>query len=377
MSNQASYASSSPSSSSITLSSSSSSSFKLVHARNTNYETTDHSFIVSSFAEQQQPKCQSSPAVDEFNGGEHGSIGTFIVQQSGDHKDDQYQSSYAATQTADAARTWDLVVPTCAAAAISTTTNHHRQHNGNKYQSQPTRHKAEASDETASGEEAINEQKYYFHYQDEMSRMRERLFRLLSKVPIHVETEPISCSSNGSHPANTLATTSKQQQQHVKSIPRQSRVIDREPLIIKYYKDRTLSELIDQHFGCSLIKHNFEHKEPLLNEIANSSCSNQNVPCQLLETTNHQQRTWSSAHNQHSSSAMGITGRGPNQLVSWHHLDQSMWQAQQQQRSAELAKRPNRSRPQKRNGCLAASSLPPTKGESTTTTTIVYFKRST
>lgn len=95
------------------------------------------------------------------------------------------------------------------------------------------------------------------HYQEEFNKMRERLFRLLSKVPIQVETvnsdyEP----GNSSSATPSSSSSSSSQSQSFKKI-------NRKPLIIKYYNERSLTDILDQHFGCSLIKHNFEHGVPL------------------------------------------------------------------------------------------------------------------
>lgn len=96
------------------------------------------------------------------------------------------------------------------------------------------------------------------HYQEEFNKMRERLFRLLSKVPIQVESvnsdyEP-SSSSTSATPSSSSSSLSQSQG---------FRKINRKPLIIKYYNERSLTDILDQHFGCSLIKHNFEHGVPL------------------------------------------------------------------------------------------------------------------
>lgn len=63
---------------------------------------------------------------------------------------------------------------------------------------------------------------------DEFNGIRERLFRLLSKVPIQVESE------------RSVAGSSKQ--------------LPPGPLLIKYYHERTLADLLELHFACSLVK---------------------------------------------------------------------------------------------------------------------------
>lgn len=76
-------------------------------------------------------------------------------------------------------------------------------------------------------------------YQDDFNRMRERLFRLLSKVPIQVET---------------LATDSAPS-----SSQRTEDGLAWQPLVIKYYHERSLADILELHFGCSLIKYDHEH----------------------------------------------------------------------------------------------------------------------
>lgn len=103
------------------------------------------------------------------------------------------------------------------------------------------------------------------HYYDEFNRMREKLFRLLSKVPIQVEPmincngaqsstdNPAGGSSSASSPSQQ-STSRQAQQQHTTN-----NMIDRKPLLIKYYNEKSLNEILDLHFNCSLLKFNFEN----------------------------------------------------------------------------------------------------------------------
>lgn len=112
---------------------------------------------------------------------------------------------------------------------------------------------------TTANQNQNQNQSYQVQYQEEFNRMRERLFRMLSKVPIQVETEPNSWSPI--QRANSLpASTSSSSSSALSTCSRNStsRRIDREPLLIKYYNDRFLNDILEQHFGCALIKHNFE-----------------------------------------------------------------------------------------------------------------------
>lgn len=105
------------------------------------------------------------------------------------------------------------------------------------------------------------------HYQEEFNKMRERLFRLLSKVPIQVETvanDDTSTNNSNSGNNSILATCSSASasasasSSSSSSQSQNSKKINREPLLIKYYNERSMTDILDQHFGCSLIKHNYE-----------------------------------------------------------------------------------------------------------------------
>lgn len=124
-------------------------------------------------------------------------------------------------------------------------------------------------------------QSYQQQYQEEFYKMRERLFRMLSKVPIQVETEPslswqrylqrpncspvhqldaASASSSASTSNSVSSASSTSTSTPTTSSARlvaSSRKIDQETLIIKYYNDRSLNDILEQHFGCALINHNF------------------------------------------------------------------------------------------------------------------------
>lgn len=74
---------------------------------------------------------------------------------------------------------------------------------------------------------------------EELNQIRERLFRTLSKVPIQVESSPKSPSRPEGAPAG----------------PRNQL---KQPLVIKYYHERSLADVLELHFACSLVKHNLE-----------------------------------------------------------------------------------------------------------------------
>lgn len=104
------------------------------------------------------------------------------------------------------------------------------------------------------------------YYQDQFNKLKERLFRNLSKVPIQVESleRPISeeltdqsqrvlvtqsssssCSSSSNSSSNSSGSKSTS-----------SRFNEWRPLLIKYYQERAASEVLNLHFGCSLMSHN-------------------------------------------------------------------------------------------------------------------------
>lgn len=121
-------------------------------------------------------------------------------------------------------------------------------------------------------------QNHQLQYPEKFYKMRERLFRMLSKVPIQVETEPkmfnqqhYSRKLQDSSPvhltnsASTSISTPNSASTSVLSVASStcsssrsdsSRRIDQEALIIKYYHDKSLNDILDQHFGCALINHN-------------------------------------------------------------------------------------------------------------------------
>lgn len=86
---------------------------------------------------------------------------------------------------------------------------------------------------------------YQEHYQNELNKMRERLFRMLSKVPIHVETSPVQHQTKPISVGQSMTTANQQ-----------PRTNFREPLIIKYYHEQSLADIIELHFACSLVKYN-------------------------------------------------------------------------------------------------------------------------
>lgn len=79
--------------------------------------------------------------------------------------------------------------------------------------------------------------------------MRERLFRLLSKVPIQVET------IKRDRPCRRSAKPESSHREFQCSAAAPPSTFDylREPLVIKYYQDRSLYEILELHFACSLL----------------------------------------------------------------------------------------------------------------------------
>jgi len=88
-----------------------------------------------------------------------------------------------------------------------------------------------------SASKSSDQLSYHAQYQEEFCKVRERLFRMLSKVPVQIET-----------PQAGSATTK----------PQTPKTVDREPLIVKYYNDKSLESILDLHFSCSLMKHSYE-----------------------------------------------------------------------------------------------------------------------
>lgn len=95
-------------------------------------------------------------------------------------------------------------------------------------------------------EAGIQQQQQLFpvHQEDQLNRMRERLFRLLSKVPIQVETIRRDHNQRAPMPGTSCAlkTSKARVGEHL-----------RDPLMIKYYQERSLNSIIELHFACSLI----------------------------------------------------------------------------------------------------------------------------
>lgn len=127
---------------------------------------------------------------------------------------------------------------------------------------------------------------YQVQYYDEFNKMREKLFRLLSKVPIQVEpmigciasqsaaaaaatTAAAAAADNQCCSSSSSSSISSQQS----SSRQQPSMIDRKPLLIKYYNEKFLNDILDLHFNCSLMKLNFEN-----NSSPPSSSSNNTLP---------------------------------------------------------------------------------------------------
>lgn len=121
-------------------------------------------------------------------------------------------------------------------------------------------------------QEQVKLEQQHQHYTNELETlknvqfdsMRERLFRLLSKVPIHVETIKTSTNIEAQSKLQTdlakkkckKTTNNNQQQQQ-----QQQKTFEhlRQPLVIKYYQDRSLYEILELHFACSLLNANKQH----------------------------------------------------------------------------------------------------------------------
>lgn len=95
------------------------------------------------------------------------------------------------------------------------------------------------------------------NHQDQFNKLRERLFRLLSKVPIQVETVEPSAPIESKNKIISGISCSSSSCSSISS-PRcqQKKITDRKPLLIKYYNERSLSEILSLHFGCSLMSRN-------------------------------------------------------------------------------------------------------------------------
>lgn len=147
--------------------------------------------------------------------------------------------------------------------------------------------------------------------------MRERLFRLLSKVPIQVETVS----------STTLSTL----------LPSSSRKpAEREPLMIKYYKETSLTDILELHFNCSLLKHNYERGFSLVNNAqpalgVPSSVSQEQVYQASQQDANMYQQ---SVDNQYSNSLQ--KQQQHYQSLQQHHQQMQYGNEWQSQSSSSL-----------------------------------------
>lgn len=92
-------------------------------------------------------------------------------------------------------------------------------------------------------------------HQDQVSRMRERLFRHLSKVPIKVESvsrETHEASPGGRHPNDQPSNSSRKRSFSERL---------RDPLVIQYYHEKALTNIIELHFACSLTKPSLQQQQ--------------------------------------------------------------------------------------------------------------------
>lgn len=90
---------------------------------------------------------------------------------------------------------------------------------------------------------------------DQLNRMRERLFRLLSKVPIRVET----VRADGRYPATSQANGLAPPTASERRGPRRQLS---EPLVVEYYHEKSLSSIIELHFASSLMDQHLKQTEP-------------------------------------------------------------------------------------------------------------------
>jgi len=179
----------------------------------------------------------------------------------------------------------------------------------------------------------------------QLDSMRDRLFRLLSKVPIQVETlkqtekppelthlgQNEEAKSNPSanayrrQPSGSLARASPQPSTSGGSEPKFDYL--REPLIIKYYQDRSLCEILELHFACSLLlKSGTDLYEDELQTLGRSgifaptSCNEKQAAAEVQSSTENQCNNDQAGSNHHGSQLMPIhnglcfrdlTGPGP------------------------------------------------------------------
>lgn len=134
---------------------------------------------------------------------------------------------------------------------------------------------------------------------DKLNKMRERLFRILSKVPIQVEPAAVQQSSS-------------------------NKVIDREPLVIKYYNERSLADILDLHFECSLIKQ--EHKRHCCSSpmyvtvLAGADHGSSNMSC-TIANRDLTSATGTSGANFMAGFGARATGAGPSLVPLAHQRD--------------------------------------------------------
>lgn len=92
-------------------------------------------------------------------------------------------------------------------------------------------------------------------FQEQYNKLRERLFRHLSKVPIQVESLNYNYQY---HPS--LITSSIESDVSLCNHQQQStsQFDEWRPLLIKYYQERAAGEILNLHYGCSFLSH--DHK---------------------------------------------------------------------------------------------------------------------
>lgn len=177
----------------------------------------------------------------------------------------------------------------------------------------------------------FSQSQYQFQHQEEANKMRERLFRLLSKVPIQVQTiqannspktstpssqpQGPSSSSSGSGSSNSLTTNQSEQQE----------ACNREPLIIKYYNERYLAEILDLHFSCSLKKHNNDRRLAIDNTSLGSELVGSNA------RSNGQFQPYQYSNNQNQMTLAYCLNRGATEYNMPNQFDYKQQQQLNQQ----------------------------------------------
>lgn len=99
-------------------------------------------------------------------------------------------------------------------------------------------------------------------------KLRERLFRVISKVPVQVESiDPLESMSSGIEATGEVSSQLGKSDSGIRTndrtgakvYPKRRQQLNcAEPVLIKYYNDKSLEEILELHFKCSLME-----KEPV------------------------------------------------------------------------------------------------------------------